>query len=250
MTPRVVAITGSASGIGLAAARAAAEAGYRLAVADRDRAALEAARAVLPAEARLSELDVTDEGAVERWIAEAADAGPLAGLVTSAGIAADVPVLETSAEQFRRILEVNVTGTFLCAKAAARRMRATGGGSIVTIASVSGMRGSKGRAAYGCSKAAVINLTQVLAVDLAADGIRANAVCPGPVETPLVARVHTPETRAHWLAHVPQRRYARPEEIAGAVLFLLDPAQSGYITGAVLPVDGGFAGAGLTAIGR
>lgn len=250
MTPRVVAITGSASGIGLAAARAAAEAGYRLAVADRDRAALEAARAVLPAEARLSELDVTDEGAVERWIAEAADAGPLAGLVTSAGIAADVPVLETSAEQFRRILEVNVTGTFLCAKAAARRMRATGGGSIVTIASVSGMRGSKGRAAYGASKAAVINLTQVLAVDLAADGIRANAVCPGPVETPLVARVHTPETRAHWLAHVPQRRYARPEEIAGAVLFLLDPAQSGYITGAVLPVDGGFAGAGLTAIGR
>lgn len=250
MTPRVVAITGSASGIGLAAARAAAGAGYRLALADRDRAALEAARAVLPAEARLSELDVTDEGAVERWIAEAADAGPLAGLVTSAGIAADVPVLETSAEQFRRILEVNVTGTFLCAKAAARRMRATGGGSIVTIASVSGMRGSKGRAAYGASKAAVINLTQVLAVDLAADGIRANAVCPGPVETPLVARVHTPETRAHWLAHVPQRRYARPEEIAGAVLFLLDPAQSGYITGAVLPVDGGFAGAGLTAIGR
>lgn len=250
MIPRVVAITGGASGIGLAAARAAAGAGYRLAVADRDHAALEAARAVLPAEARLSELDVTDEGAVERWIAEAADVGPLAGLVTSAGIAADVPVLETSAEQFRRILEVNVTGTFLCAKAAARRMRATGGGSIVTIASVSGMRGSKGRAAYGASKAAVINLTQVLAVDLAADGIRANAVCPGPVETPLVARVHTPETRAHWLAHVPQRRYARPEEIAGAVLFLLDPAQSGYITGAVLPVDGGFAGAGLTAIGR
>jgi NAD(P)-dependent dehydrogenase (short-subunit alcohol dehydrogenase family) len=250
MTPRIVAITGGASGIGLAVARAAAAAGWQVAVADRDRAALEAARAALPAEARLGELDVTDEGAVERWIAEAADAGPLAGLVTSAGIAADVPVLETSAEQFRRILEVNVTGTFLCAKAAARRMRATGGGSIVTIASVSGMRGSKGRAAYGCSKAAVINLTQVLAVDLAADGIRANAVCPGPVETPLVARVHTPETRAHWLAHVPQRRYGQPEEIAGAVLFLLEPAQSGYVTGAVLPVDGGFAGAGLTAIGR
>lgn len=250
MARGVVAVTGGASGIGLAVARAAAEAGYRLAVADRDRSALDAARALLPAEARLSELDVTDESAVERWIAEAADAGPLAGLVTSAGIAADVPVLETSAEQFRRILEVNVTGTFLCAKAAARRMRATGGGSIVTIASVSGIRGSKGRAAYGASKAAVINLTQVLAVEFAADGIRANAVCPGPVETPLVARVHTPETRAHWLAHVPQRRYARTEEIAGAVLFLLDPRQSGYITGAVLPVDGGFASAGLTAIGR
>jgi NAD(P)-dependent dehydrogenase (short-subunit alcohol dehydrogenase family) len=246
----LVAITGGASGIGLAIARAAASVGYRVAVADRDRVALKAARAALPKDALFSQLDVTDEARVEGWIAEAADTATLVGLVTAAGIAADVHVLETSADQFRRILDVNVTGTFLCAKAAARRMRETGGGSIVTIASVSGLRGAKGRAAYGCSKAAVINLTQVLAVDLAADGIRANALCPGPVETPLVARVHTPEMRAHWLAHLPQRRYGRPDEMAGAVLFLLDPAQSGYITGVALPVDGGFAGAGLTALGR
>jgi NAD(P)-dependent dehydrogenase (short-subunit alcohol dehydrogenase family) len=246
----LVAITGGASGIGLAIARAAASVGYRVAVADRDRVALKAARAALPKDALFSQLDVTDEARVEGWIAEAADTATLVGLVTAAGIAADVHVLETSADQFRRILDVNVTGTFLCAKAAARRMRETGGGSIVTIASVSGLRGAKGRAAYGCSKAAVINLTQVLAVDLAADGIRANALCPGPVETPLVARVHTPEMRAHWLAHLPQRRYGRPDEMAGAVLFLLDPAQSGYVTGVALPVDGGFAGAGLTALGR
>lgn len=250
MTRGLVAITGGASGIGLAIARAAASVGYRVAVADRDRVALKAARAALPKDALFSQLDVTDEARVEGWIAEAADTATLVGLVTAAGIAADVHVLETSADQFRRILDVNVTGTFLCAKAAARRMRETGGGSIVTIASVSGLRGAKGRAAYGCSKAAVINLTQVLAVDLAADGIRANALCPGPVETPLVARVHTPATRAHWLAHVPQRRYGRPDEMAGAVLFLLDPAQSGYVTGVALPVDGGFAGAGLTALGR
>jgi NAD(P)-dependent dehydrogenase (short-subunit alcohol dehydrogenase family) len=246
----MVAVTGGASGIGLAVARAAATAGYRVAVADRDRVALDVAREVLPEETVFHQLDVTDEVRVEGWIAEVSDSARLVGLVTAAGIAAVVPVLETSAEQFRRILDVNVTGTFLCARAAARRMRETGGGSIVTIASVSGVRGSKGRAAYGSSKAAVINLTQVLAVDLAADQIRANAICPGPVETPLVARLHTPETRAHWLAHVPQRRYARPEEIAGAVLFLLDPAQSGFVTGVALPVDGGFAGAGLAAPGR
>ncbi len=246
----IVAVTGGASGIGLAIARAAQSAGYGIAIADRDRAALDAARELLAPSASFTELDVTEEGDVECWIAEEAERGRLVGIVTAAGIAADVPALETTAEQFRRILDVNVTGTFLCAKAAARRMAAAGGGAIVTIASVSGLRGSKGRSAYGASKAAVINLTQVLAVDLAADGIRANAICPGPVETPLVARVHTPQTRAHWLAHVPQRRYAHPNEIAGAALFLLDPAQSGFITGVALPVDGGFAGAGLTALGR
>lgn len=244
----IVAVSGGASGIGLAIAKAAAAEGWAVAVADRDAQAIAAVRDFLPASTRFAELDVTDEAAVEGWIAELAAAGRLAGLVTAAGIAADVPVLETTAELFRRILEVNVTGTFLCARAAARRMKETGGGSIVTIASVSGLRGSKGRAAYGASKAAVINLTQVLAVDLARFGIRANAICPGPVETPLVSRVHTPATRAHWIAHVPQRRYARPDEVAGAALFLLDPAQSSFGTGVALPVDGGFAGAGLTAL--
>jgi len=244
----IVAVTGGASGIGLAIAKAAAAAGWHVAVADRDRAALEAARGLLADKTWLAELDVTDETSVELWIESLASAGRLTGLVTAAGIAADVPVLDTTPEQFRRIFEVNVTGTFLCARAAARRMRETGGGSIVSIASVSGLRGSKGRAAYGASKAAVINLTQVLAVDLARYGIRANAICPGPFETPLVARVHTAETRQHWIAHVPQRRYASPSEVAGAALFLLDPAQSSFVTGVALPVDGGFAGAGLTAL--
>jgi NAD(P)-dependent dehydrogenase (short-subunit alcohol dehydrogenase family) len=121
------------------------------------------------------------------------------------------------------------------------------GGSIVLISSVSGLRGAKGRVAYGASKAAVINMAQVMAIDLAHHGIRANAICPGPIETPMVARLHDPATRENWLSRIPAARYGRVEEVAEAALFLLDPARSGYINGHALAVDGGFAGAGLLA---
>jgi len=127
-------------------------------------------------------------------------------------------------------------------------MKEFGGGSIVNIASIAGLRGSKGRAAYGSSKGAVAILTQVMAVDLARFNIRVNAIAPGPVETPLVAAVHTPETRRAYHHHTPMRRYGTPDEMAGTVLFLLDPAASSYITGAIIPVDGGFAAAGLMLI--
>jgi NAD(P)-dependent dehydrogenase (short-subunit alcohol dehydrogenase family) len=110
---------------------------------------------------------------------------------------------------------------------------------------VSGLRGAKSRAAYGASKAAVVNLAQVMALEGATHGIRVNALCPGPVETPLVARVHTPETRAQWLRHLPMRRYAAPEEITPMALFLLDERKSGYLTGQAIAVDGGYAGSGL-----
>lgn len=244
---KVLAITGGASGIGLAIAEAALAEGWRVAVADRDEAALERARGVLdPARSAFAALDVTDEAAVEGWIAGAAGPGRLAGAVSAAGIAADVPALDTPVDLFRRILDVNVAGTFLLARAAGRAMRdAGGGGAILLIASVSGLRGAKGRAAYGASKAAVVNLAQVMAIDCAPHGIRVNALCPGPVETPLVARVHTPEVRAQWLRHVPMRRYAAPEEIAPMALFLLDGSKSGYLTGQAIAVDGGYAGAGL-----
>ena len=118
----------------------------------------------------------------------------------------------------------------------------------MNIASISGMRGSKGRAAYGASKGAVINLTQVMAVDLARHGIRVNAVAPGPVDTPMVQQVHTPAVRRAYAHHVPMRRYGTPDEIASAILFLLDGTQSGYVTGTIMPVDGGFSGAGMMEI--
>lgn len=229
---KLLAITGAASGIGLGIAEAARAEGWRIAAADRT-----------PAEG-VAPLDVTDAAAVAAWIA--AQTG-LRGVVCSAGISAATPVLATEPELFRRILDVNVTGSFLVAQAAAKAMVADGkGGSIVLVASVSGLRGVQGRAAYGASKAAVINLAQVLAIDLAPHGIRVNAICPAPIETPMVTKLHDAATRAQWLSRIPAARYGRVEEVAQAALFLLDEARSGYITGHALPVDGGYAGAGVT----
>ena len=198
---------------------------------------------------RVAELDVTDEAAAEVVLADMATAfGKLDGVVNSAGIAADMPALDTPVELFRKILDVNVVGSFVVGRAAARLMKETGGGAIVNIASISGLRGSKGRAAYGASKGAVINLTQVIAVELAPLGIRVNAVAPGPVEPPMVAAVHTPEVRRAYRHHVPMRRYARPDEIAAAVQFIIDEELSSYGTGAIVAVNGGIRGAAMILI--
>jgi NAD(P)-dependent dehydrogenase (short-subunit alcohol dehydrogenase family) len=128
---------------------------------------------------------------------------------------------------------------------AAGEPRAGERGAIVLVASVSGLRGMARRVAYGASKAAVINMAQVMAIDLAPHGIRANAICPGPVETPMVTELHGPDTRAAWTSRIPAARYGRAEEVAEAALFLLDPARSAFVNGHALAVDGGFSGAGL-----
>jgi NAD(P)-dependent dehydrogenase (short-subunit alcohol dehydrogenase family) len=248
--PRVAFITGGGSGIGLATARRLLASGWKVAVADRDATALESLRQAHAGAAELlaTPLDVTDEGAVHDVMQKAVAAlGGLDGVVNSAGIAADIPALDTPVDLFRKILDVNVVGTFIVARAAGRLMKERGGGAIVNLASVAGLRGSKGRSAYGTSKGAVVVLTQVLANDLARYGIRVNAVAPGPVDTPMVKAMHTPSDRALWARHIPMRRYAEPDEIAAAIEFLLDGTRSGYMTGAVVPVDGGFSGAGIIA---
>ena len=250
MTDRVALITGGASGIGLAAAERLLASGWKVAIVDRDEQTLEAQRRKHDGSANVlvAPLDVTDEAAAQSIVSHVVTKlGGLDGVVNSAGIAADIPALDTPVELFRKILDVNVVGTFIVARAAALIMKDRGGGAIVNLASVSGVRGSKGRSAYGSSKGAVIVLTQVLANDLARYGIRVNAVAPGPVDTPMVKTMHTPKDRALWARHVPMRRYAEPDEIASVIEFLLDGTKSSYMTGEVVAVDGGFRGAGVIA---
>ena len=249
MTARGAFVTGGASGIGFATARQLLADGWAVAVADRDSEALERAGAELAqagGQVAAFPLDVTDEAAVEAALAQAAERiGPLRGLVNSAGIAQDKPFDDVTAAEFRRILDVNVVGSFLVARAAVKAMRAAGGGAIVNIASISGMRGNLGRTAYGASKGGVITMTQVMAVELAQDRIRVNAVSPGPVDTPMVRQIHKTAYREAFERRVPLRRYAEPEEIASVIAFLLDDARSSYVTGQVLGVDGGFLAAGV-----
>jgi NAD(P)-dependent dehydrogenase (short-subunit alcohol dehydrogenase family) len=246
----VAIITGAASGIGLATAERLLASGWKVAIVDRDAKALEPQRKRHGGspDVLIASLDVTDEAAAQAVVRSVCDKlGGLDGVVNSAGIAADIPALETPVDLFRKILDVNVAGTFIVARAAAQVMKDRGGGAIVNMASVSGLRGSKGRSAYGASKGAVVVLTQVLANDLARYRIRVNAVAPGPVNTPMVKAMHVDKDRALWARHLPMRRYAEPGEIASVIEFLLDGTRSSYMTGEIVAVDGGFNGAGIIA---
>lgn len=245
---RVAVVTGGVSGIGQATVAYLLEEGWRVVVIDLDTPALAAARAVFSGrnDVRVEALDVTDEARVDRLIETVEQSfGPIHGVVNSAGIAADHHVFDTSAALFRKILDVNVIGTFLVGRACARKMAERGSGAIVNIASVSGLRGSKGRSAYGASKGAVVTLTQVMANDLAEHGIRVNAVAPGPIETPMVKAVHTDADRELYHRFTPMNRYGEPREIASVVAFLLDEKRASYVTGEIIAVDGGYRGAGI-----
>lgn len=243
---RTVVITGGASGIGLATARKAAAAGWRPYLIDLSRESLDRACSELGhAGACGTVCDVSNEDAVENAIREAAEGNDLKAIVNSAGIGMDKPAVETEVSEFRRILDINLIGSFVVATAAARYwLNHHRTGSIVNISSVSGLCGNKGRVAYGASKGGVNLMTLVMATELGGKGIRVNAVAPGPIDTPLARAVHTADVRRQWNARVPQGRYGTPEEVADAVCFLISDAAS-YINGQILAVDGGFANAGL-----
>lgn len=244
---RVALVTGGARGIGLAIARRFLAQGHAVALLDIDTATLAATEAALADPARVLALggDVSVEADVARAVAAVGERyGRLDALVNNAGIAVFKPTLQTTHEEFARVLAVNLDGAFLCTQAAAPLMLAGGGGAVVNIASISGLRASTLRVAYGTSKAALIQLTRQHAVELGTQGIRVNAVAPGPVDTDMARLVHTVAIRSDYHDVIPLNRYGTVDEIAAAVCWLCSDEAS-YINGQVLAADGGFEAAGV-----
>jgi 3-oxoacyl-[acyl-carrier protein] reductase len=242
---KVALVTGGGQGIGEAIVRLFVSAGASVIVADIvEKNAHAVARSLSPSAIAL-QVDVGDEIQVNRMLQKTLDAfGRLDILVNNAGIGHVKPFLEIPLREWDQIVRTNMTGTFLCAQAAARVMVRQGSGVIVNIGSISGQRGGSGRAAYGAAKAGVILLTKVMSVELAARGVRVNCISPGPTETEQVRQHHDLATREAYSLRLPINRYAKTEEIATAALFLASPGAS-FISGHVLNVDGGFDAAGL-----
>jgi NAD(P)-dependent dehydrogenase (short-subunit alcohol dehydrogenase family) len=247
---KVAIVTGATEGIGAAVARRFASEGARLVLVARRREPGEALVAVIgPERALFVAGDVAEPETSERAVAAAGEAyGRLDVLVNNAGVdLSGVPLLDTTLEQIRRLVEVNVVGATLMLQEAARAMRALGGGSIVNLTSRLGLVGLPGSTVYGATKGALHALTRGAAVELAPHGIRVNAVAPGLTETPMVRtwieEQPDPEAfRARHAATIPQGRFATPEEVAAAVLYLASD-ESASVTGASLSVDGGYTAA-------
>ena len=241
---RVAAITGAAQGIGQRTALLLGERGYALALND-----------LRPCEETFAELrrrgveaidctgDVGDEGVVARFAAAVRERWGAAGvLVNNAGISLIAPAETVSARDFRRVLEVNLVAPFLLARAFGAMMLERSAGSIVNVASIAGLTGIADRTAYNASKHGLIGLTRTLAGEWGGRGVRCNAVCPGWVKTEMddAAQAAGIYADADITGRVPMARFATPEDVARAIAFLADPAESGFVNGHALVVDGGW----------
>lgn len=249
---RVALVTGGAKGIGAEVCARLAGLGHYVIVADLDLdSAVATTRELQAAGAKAAaiSLDVGKPESIAIAFSQIErEHGRCDILINSAGIAKVFPFLEFPLDNFLATMNVNVTGTLLCSQAAARLMVKHGWGRIVNIASVAGMRAvGSGRTAYGTSKGAVIALTRQMAAELAEYGVTANAVSPGPVDTPMTQVLHTTQFRTEYSKAIPMNRYGTCGEIASAVVYLVsDDAR--YVTGISMPVDGGFLASGARGI--
>ena len=242
---KVAIITGAASGIGLAAARRFVAEGAKVVVADVQDASREVGEMTKQGgEALFVQADVSSEPQVDRLIERTVAAyGRLDVLVNCAGVELSKKITDTSEAEWDRLMSVNLKGVFLCSKAAIPVMQRNGG-VIVNVASELGLVGGSEIAAYCASKGGVVQLTKAMAIDHAADGIRVNCVCPGPVSTPLLEAImgassDPEEERRHIAEKTLLKRLGRPEEIANVILFLASE-ESSYLTGSVVAADGGW----------
>jgi len=240
-------VTGAARGIGLAIANWFLAHKYRVVLIDIDSTTLAKTERELNTERALAIVcDISKPDQVQSAVDQVtAKFGRIDALVNNAGVAVFKPITETTFEEFRYVLGTNLDGAFLCSQACIPVMRKGGkGGAIVNIASISGLRASTLRIAYGTSKAALLHLTKQQAVELGTEGIRSNAVCPGPVDTEMAKLVHSVAIRSDYYDAIPMNRYATTEEIANAVGFLCSE-NAAFINGQFLAVDGGFDASGV-----
>ena len=232
-------VTGAARGIGLATTRQFLDQGWHVIMLDRDEPALHEATAPLDN----AEALVCDVSQPEQVAEVCARITALDALVNNAGVADFGPLDGTDFQRWRRVMGTNLDGVFLLSQALRAALCATRG-AIVNIASISGLRASTLRVAYGTSKAGVMHLTRQQAVELGEHGVRANCVCPGPVRTKLAMAVHSPEIIAAYHDAIPLNRYGTEDEIAALITFLCSNAAS-YVTGQIIAADGGFEATGI-----
>jgi 3-oxoacyl-[acyl-carrier protein] reductase len=245
---KVALVTGAAMGIGAAIAEQLARDAMTVLISDINLEEAEKTARRFRDEglsAHALQLDVAQPASVDAAFDHVAKTyGRCDVMVNNAGIAKTFPFLDFPLDNWLATMNINLTGTLLCSQRAARLMVLRHWGRIINIASVAGMRAvGKGRTAYGTSKAAVIGLTRQIASELAEHGITANAIAPGPVDTPMTEVLHSPAFREAYTSAIPMKRYGAPDEIAAAVSFLASE-NAAYITGVAIPVDGGLMSAG------